>query len=115
GLAVGLFLGLSPTVGFQAGLALPTCLALRANFPRAFAPPWVSNPVTVAPLYMGFNQLGEMVLGQTVLSYDTTAAHPWLSRFAGEGVQMLIGRLAFAVPAATFGYVLARRAGRIRK
>lgn len=115
GLAVGLFFGLTPTIGFQTPLVLPSCLLLRANFPIAFMATWVSNPLTAAPLYFAFHWVGESMIGQTVMSESTTATHPWLSLFADESLQMAIGSLAFALPAAGAGYLLIMCLGPIRQ
>lgn len=108
GLAVGLFFGLTPTVGFQTPLVLFSCLLLGANFPAAFAATWINNPLTMAPLYMAFNWLGEKLIGSPVLFPDTVEAFPLFSVFAGESAQMLVGCLPLALPAAMFGYTLAR-------
>lgn len=108
GLAVGLFFGLTPTVGFQTALVLPSCLLFRGNFPVAFAATWVSNPVTMGPLYVAFNWLGEHLVGSSILSEQTSEAFPWLSLFAGEGAQTVVGCLPFAIPAALMGYVFIR-------
>lgn len=112
GLAVGLFFGLTPTVGFQTSLVLPSCLLLRGNFPVAFAATWVSNPLTMGPLYVAFNWLGEKMIGSSVLSPATTEAYPLLSVFAGETAQMLVGCLPIALSAAVLGYLAGQTLGR---
>ncbi|MCL7944220.1 DUF2062 domain-containing protein [Marinobacter sp. ATCH36] len=108
GLAVGLFFGLTPTVGFQTPLVLACCLMLRANFLIAFASTWISNPLTVAPLYLAFNWLGDSIIGPITLSESTTSSYPWLNLFLEEGLQMTIGSLVLAIPAAFLGYLLAK-------
>ncbi len=102
GVAVGVFVGLSPTVGFQTLLMLLGCVALRANFPIAFLVSWVSNPLTMAPLYLGFNQLGEAVFhratGTATLEGDTNG---WI-----EIGYLAFGSLVVALPLAIVSYAL---------
>src|SRR6056297_551831 len=62
GIAVGFFVGFTPTVGIQTFMMLAGSLAFRANFIGAFIVSNVSNPFTMAPLYYGFNQLGEWLM-----------------------------------------------------
>lgn len=51
GLAMGIFIALTPTVGLQfiAVVILATLLGL--NRAASIAPIWVTNPVTIAPIY----------------------------------------------------------------
>ncbi|WP_070987241.1 DUF2062 domain-containing protein [Halofilum ochraceum] len=102
GVAVGVFVGLSPTVGFQTLLMLLGCVALRANFPIAFLVSWVSNPLTMAPLYLGFNRLGEAVFhgatGKPTMEGDTNG---WI-----EIGYLAFGSLVIALPLAIISYAL---------
>jgi uncharacterized protein len=61
GIAIGLFIGLTPTVGFQTILMITACILFAGNFPVAFATSFISNPFTMAPIYWGFHELGEAV------------------------------------------------------
>lgn len=51
GIALGVFVGLTPTVGFQMAIAAVTATMLRINRVAAMLPVWISNPVTIAPIY----------------------------------------------------------------
>ena len=108
GFAVGVFFGLTPTVGFQTPLVVSTCILLRANFPLAFAATWISNPVTMVPLYLILNVTGEALIGDSILPESTATGYPLLSLFAGESLQMIVGTLVIATPAAVLAYLLAK-------
>lgn len=108
GLAVGLFFGLTPTVGFQTLILLPTCVAVRANFPLAFAATWVNNPLTMGPLYLVFQRLGQRYVEPNLLPASVTDSYPWLSVFTDTTVQMLVGSLFIAIPIALLGFFAAR-------
>lgn len=51
GLAVGTFLAFTPTVGVQLVLAVLIATFLNLNRPAAMIPVWITNPITVAPIY----------------------------------------------------------------
>lgn len=106
GVGVGLFVGLTPTLGFQTGLMIAGCILLRGNFPAAFAVSWVSNPFTVAPLYWSFHALGKAVFG----AMPVFARDVWyLNGIGAEFVFALLGSLLVAGPAAVAGYLISLR------
>ena len=104
GVAVGMFIGLTPTVGIQTLLMIVGSMTFRANFLAAFAVSWVSNPLTMAPLYYGFNRIGDAVFGWLL---DSMA---WLSGVQADIVRetaaMFLGSLVVAFPAMVIGYFL---------
>ncbi len=108
GIAVGLFVGLTPTMGIQTVLMLGACLLLRANFPAAFFISWVSNPLTVGPLYVAYAVIGETLLGSwlthaIVSLFELT----WTVATAVMHVAYVgLGSLLVAVPAALAGYLI---------
>jgi uncharacterized protein (DUF2062 family) len=51
GVAIGLVVAFSPTIGFQTLLALGIATLLNASRPAAIVPVWVTNPVTIPPIY----------------------------------------------------------------
>ncbi|RZU98714.1 DUF2062 domain-containing protein [Spiribacter vilamensis] len=108
GVAIGLFVGLTPTVGFQTALMLAACLLLAGNFPMAFAASFVSNPFTTAPFYWGFHELGERVL--CALPMISRRPNAWFLQGPGdELIFTVIGSLLIAGPVALLGYSLTGR------
>jgi uncharacterized protein len=108
GVAVGLFVGLTPTLGFQTPLMLGASMALRANFPAAFLVSWINNPFTVAFLYLGFHQLGEWVMERLPFRSDRlfSGLSRWKEELAEDTLALVIGSLCLAVPVAVAGYFL---------
>jgi uncharacterized protein (DUF2062 family) len=51
GLGVGVFIAFTPTVGVQLILAVLMATILNVNRPASLIPVWITNPVTVAPIY----------------------------------------------------------------
>lgn len=62
GLALGLFIAWTPTIGFQMLLVLLLAPAFRANIAVGLPAVWVSNPVTFAPLYFANYWVGQKIL-----------------------------------------------------
>ena len=108
GVAVGLFVGLTPTVGFQTVLMITACILVAGNFPVAFAVSWVSNPFTVAPLYWGFHSLGMAAVA--LWPGPLPPADAWF--FQGVGDELIftgLDSLMVAVPVAMGSYFLTHR------
>jgi uncharacterized protein (DUF2062 family) len=51
GLAIGTFIAFTPTVGVQLILALFAATLFNMNRPASMIPVWITNPLTVAPIY----------------------------------------------------------------
>ncbi len=51
GLGLGTFIAFTPTVGVQLILAFVIATFFNFNRPAAMIPVWITNPVTVAPIY----------------------------------------------------------------
>lgn len=105
GVAMGLLVGLTPTLGIQTVLMLLGAVLFRANFLAAYAVSFVSNPLTVAPLYYAFHELGEAVLRWLPIALPQVATLE--AHIVQDAKAMLIGSLLIAIPAAMGGYTLA--------
>ena len=62
GAAVGMFIGLTPSVGFQTVLALLASIHWRVNRTAALATIFVSNPFTTVPVYAVDYVIGKAIL-----------------------------------------------------
>lgn len=103
GVAIGLFVGLTPTVGFQTALMLAGCLLIRGNFPAAFTMSWVSNPVTLPPLYWLFHEIGERLFGGWLQS--VIKGSDWFDEALIDVLATALGSLILATPIAVIGYL----------
>lgn len=135
GASVGAFLGLTPTVGvqmylvFMAWLLLRYVFRIRFNMLIAFAMVWISNPVTMAPMYYAFLVTGQWMrelagVGFLPISYTAFTAEVarigavegvsfllWLYNAAKVlivefGWPMVLGGLVYAIPGAIIAYPL---------
>lgn len=65
GVAIGIFVAFTPTVGFQMVLAVFLSWLLRANKAVGVPLVWISNPATLAPIFYPCYVVGRLLLGRT--------------------------------------------------
>lgn len=75
GLGVGMFVAFTPTVGIQIILAIIAATICNVNRPAAIAPVWITNPVTVAPVYTFNYWLGTFIYPGPPLSEVSKVFH----------------------------------------
>ena len=63
GVAIGIFITWTPTIGFQMVLVLAMATALRANKLVGVPFVWISNPLTLVPVYGPSYFIGGKLLG----------------------------------------------------
>lgn len=122
GLAIGMFFGLLIPIA-QMPLSAAAAVLLRANLPAAVVSTFVTNPVTVAPLYYVAWRLGATVLGEPdpaappVLAAPAAARaeapapeQPWWrtlwQRLQGVGKPLLLGLALMATLTGLAAYVV---------
>ncbi len=104
--AMGLFAALMPMPG-QTVLATILAIWARGNIPVAIALCWLTNPLTMAPIfYICFN-IGSFVLARPPLDVEFQANAEWiLSSMEAIGVPFLVGSLIFAAAVSATAYYL---------
>ena len=122
GTAIGIFIGLTPTVGIQTVLVLALVILSRPfvyfNATAAMLSTYISNPLTMVPLYYFWYRLGAWFIPGTatvdqfraLLNFDGFAG--WWNTTCALAVQvgypMLIGSLLVAPAGAAVAYPLTR-------
>jgi uncharacterized protein (DUF2062 family) len=112
GLAAGLFVAMLPLPAHML-IAAAVAILLRVNLPISVASVWVSNPLTMAPLFFFQYKLGAWIMREGVrgdVAFVNPQAHfeptlAWLtSEFSKIWAPLLLGSLIAAVVAAMLGY-----------
>ena len=75
--AVGLFFSWVP-VPFQMVLAAAVAIIVRSNLPISVALVWISNPVTMPPLFYFAYLLGTWILGTPATEFSFELSFEWL-------------------------------------
>ena len=103
GLALGLFVAFTPTIGAQ---MLIVCLLMPfypGNLPIALAACWLTNPVTAAPVYYAEYKVGEWLLA--FLGYHHSGEFTAnITSFSDIGGALVLGSLVSSLALAVAGY-----------
>lgn len=99
GFAIGIFIGVTPTIPFHTILIIALCLLLKKNVTAGYLGSWlISNPLTIPFLYVAQYRLGKLFLGSS--SFHTiTLEHSLLNLIQKSGDVLL--------PLLTGGFIMA--------
>ncbi|HPL63612.1 MAG: DUF2062 domain-containing protein [Syntrophales bacterium] len=105
GMAIGVFVGVTPTIPFHTVIITALIFISRQNLTAAMIGAWITNPVTLPLFYFAEYEIGRMLLGweRTALAFGDYG----LSSLLGLGMEILyplqVGGIVlapfFAVPA----------------
>lgn len=110
--AVGLFMAFVP-VPFQMLLAGAAAIMVRVNLPLAISLVWITNPLTMPPIFYGTYKLGAWLMGITPQHFRFELSFNWLASELGAAWQpFLLGCFVTATVAAALGYAVIRLAWR---
>ena len=110
GMAIGVFVAITPTIPFHTVLAVALAAALRGSKLAAALGVWVSNPLTIPVFYYGSYRLGIFVLGLPELTLPTEHSVFSLVELGGHvTAAMLHGGLLLGILPALMTYFLAYR------
>ncbi len=102
--AMGLFIAFLPFPGHTLIAAL-AALALRVNIPVAALTTWVSNPLTVGPMYYFAYRLGIKILGMKPQPFSFELSLDWVTHsFLTIWQPMLLGSVLLGGVAAVLGH-----------
>lgn len=103
--ALGLFVCYLPIPGHMLTAAL-LALALRVNIPVAALSTWMSNPVTIGPMYYFAYELGSLLLGRTPRPFEFELSYDWLiDGFVYVWEPLLLGCVLLGAGVSLLGYV----------
>lgn len=106
--SVGLFMAWIP-VPFQMLLAAMAAIVLRLNLPVSVVLVWITNPLTMPPMFYFAYLVGAFVLGQDRGHFQFELSVDWLMNGLSHVWQpFLLGCLILAVTSAVIGHVLVR-------
>jgi len=124
GFAIGIFVGLTPTLPVQTPIILTLTLLTRTSFPAGILSSWlVCNPLTMVPIYFFSYSIGQALFGTAQSSGDILSLISLINTAAPLGDIMasvstlgwqaicllLVGSLVFAIPAGLISYFPAFR------
>jgi len=110
GMAIGIFIGITPTFPFHTVLALALAYILRASKAAAAIGVWIGNPLTIPFIYIGSYKTGSLILG-TSLPFD--AKYLTFTEMTKLGLNatlaLLTGGVIIGIVPAVAAYFITRR------
>ena len=101
---IGLFFAFWP-VPFQMWLSAFAAIPLRVNLPLSIATVWLTNPLTMPPIFYGAYKVGAWVLGTDVREFEFQLSWEWLMGSVNTiGPAFLLGCLICSVVFGSLGY-----------
>ena len=106
--SIGLFMAWVP-VPFQMVLAAGAAILVRCNLPVSVAMVWVSNPVTMAPLFVAAHKLGGWMLDRPPGDFQIELSFRWLFEELGKVWEpLLLGCFVLGLASAILGQIMIR-------
>lgn len=106
--AIGLFIAWVP-VPFQMVLAAGMAILCRVNLPISVALVWITNPLTMPPMFYFAYYLGAHLLGVPAVDFEISFSWGWLrSVMATIGEPFLLGCALMALGSSLVGYLSIR-------
>lgn len=102
---VGLFVAFIPTIG-QMPIAACFALLFRVNLPMAVALVWITNPLTMPPVYFVCYEVGRWVMGMPPAPFAMEFTTEWFtSQIAHVWKPFLLGSLLLGITLGGLGYI----------
>jgi uncharacterized protein (DUF2062 family) len=108
GMALGVFIGITPTVPFHTAAALSLAALLGVSPVTAFIGIQVGNPLTIGPIYILAYKVGQFLLyrGRPLVFPETFSFKAWIAVLGQGGLALQVGGLIIAIPPAIVAYFL---------
>ncbi len=110
GMALGIFIGMTPTFGFQMAIAVFCAWLLRENKIAAAVGVWITNPLTAPFIYALEYETGRVLLSMEKLHLPGTLSFAALRSLGWQVVVPLcFGSLLYALVSGALAYALTLR------
>jgi uncharacterized protein len=108
GMALGVFIGITPTVPFHTVAALTLAALLRISPVTAFLGIQVGNPLLIPAIYLASYKIGQYLLynGAPLALPETYTFKSMMSLLWQGGLALQVGGLVLALPPAIISYFL---------
>jgi len=112
GLAIGVFVAMTPTIPFHTLIAVSLCFPLRASKAAAAIGVWFSNPLTIPVFYLASFKTGAALMGKAGLpAASVSASMAELLRLGSDvALAALAGGIVLGIFPAAAAYVITRTA-----
>jgi uncharacterized protein (DUF2062 family) len=106
GMALGVFIGITPTMGVQMPIALFFAMLLKENKIAALIGVWISNPMTAIPIYTYNFKIGKYLLGTPDIKMPRfTSLHDVLELGHDFLMPLFVGSIISGIFSAAIAYI----------
>jgi uncharacterized protein len=108
GMALGVFIGITPTIPFHTVAVLSLAALLRVSPVTGFIGIQIGNPLTIPAIYLASYKMGQFLLyrGKPLVFPETFSFEAWMDVLWQGGVALQVGGVILAVPPAIVSYFL---------
>lgn len=111
---IGLFCALIP-LPIQMFAAIVLCIWSGAHLPLAIGIVWLTNPITMAPVFLATYHFGAFLLGQPTIGFEFEMSWSWVAeQFELIWQPLLLGSLVTGLILACIGYTVIEVSWRYR-
>jgi uncharacterized protein (DUF2062 family) len=110
GMAIGVFVGVTPTIPLHTVIAIALAFILKGSKPAAAIGVWFANPITIPFFYIGSFKLGTFILNKPIpfdVKFESITALMTLGRDAT--IAMVVGGAILGILPAIVAYILTYR------
>ena len=111
GMAIGVFIGVTPTIPLHTVLAVALAFVFKCSKPAAIIGVWVGNPITIPFFYIGSYYLGTFLFNiSTPFNPDHISIHQLMQLGLEITVAMNIGGVLLGIPFGVAAYFITLKA-----
>jgi uncharacterized protein (DUF2062 family) len=107
GMAIGVFIGITPTIPFHTVIAVALAFVFKGSKPAAAIAVWVANPITIPFFYIGSFKLGTFLLNRPIpFDVKFESIKELLSLGQDVTIAMVIGGALLGIVPAIISYIV---------
>jgi uncharacterized protein len=108
GMALGIFIGITPTIPFHFVTSVTLATLLRISPVTVVIGIQIGNPLTIIPIYIASYKVGQFLLhkGTPLVFPETYSFEAWLEVLWQGGLALQVGGVILALPPAIASYFL---------
>ncbi len=110
GMAVGVFVGVTPTIPFHTIIAIALAFVLKGSKPAAAIGVWFANPLTIPIFYIGSFKVGTLIINKPIpFDIKFESINELMTLGLDVTIAMVVGGALLGILPAILAYMLTYR------
>ncbi len=110
GMAVGVFVGVTPTIPFHTIIAIALAFVLKGSKPAAAIGVWFANPLTIPIFYIGSFKVGTLIINKPIpFDIKFESINELMTLGLDVTIAMVVGGALLGILPAILAYILTYR------